>query len=795
MITVTTAGYTPALQDNTVQLLKLGAPVGSNKALGTIPGPPRHRRRLRQHHGRLPGTTWTPARTAKTSTFGLRFAAKNTGSASPSRPRRSTTSRSRSATTRQPTDRIAVRRSSSSMSWLVHVPPSSSAHAVHREGPHLGQTSTTTSAANNPALVTVGRLRLLVEERDARSQHMDYKDGHASRLRQRRGALRDGVEEKTTGNTTGPNHSLKNVNGEFAPVGVSYVCQVWSDGASGGTLLGRALVECDHSRADHLRDDFRRRQLPLRRGRRDRQLQGRATSMSSTDANEIDAVVCADGNVASPPTTPTACVDKTAGVSTCTDPTKNMMVLMSEGNATPPTTSTTRAARPAAGTLRPPVSTATRPAVSRGSSIDRRLPDPPELPGQRHLRHDLIPRRERDQPELLHLPVDRQPTHGQKSDTTTATMNFELDRGDTWPPGPLPTISGVDAPSSESEAGFGLIELVISMVIMQVVLLGLLERSERVLRPRALGSLTTAAVADGANGDVSRDAVRRDRALTRRALRHHRRLCRRHRGVPRRGLQQFGPKNNGAPNNIFASSWSPARQRAGRRAFRRTSPRTARTRASLSDSSTAAPHGVPRWSSRRRRYLHRLGLQRGRRRQVHEGGLGHRAQLDGGDRACQDPGVVRLLDQPAHGEPGRAVRHRDALASLQLDVEQAHFPLSMFSTVWQDRRCPERGALLGAELRSARVGDRRSHRRAEPRGRSRGCRARSASGACAAARSAGPIRVASTRMVSSSKSRLSARSASSESGQLQVSLTRRGRRRLWRRSDRARPCGAASVSG
>ena len=77
---MTTAGSVGALEDNTVQLLQGGSPVGSNKAVTTIYGTTSSTVTYGSTSD-LWGTTWTAAQ-VNASNFGLRFAAKNVAAAS-----------------------------------------------------------------------------------------------------------------------------------------------------------------------------------------------------------------------------------------------------------------------------------------------------------------------------------------------------------------------------------------------------------------------------------------------------------------------------------------------------------------------------------------------------------------------------------------------------------------------------------------------------------------------------------------------------------------------------------------
>jgi type II secretory pathway pseudopilin PulG len=115
----------------------------------------------------------------------------------------------------------------------------------------------------------------------------------------------------------------------------------------------------------------------------------------------------------------------------------------------------------------------------------------------------------------------------------------------------------MDAPNLQSEAGFGLIELVISMVIMQVALLALLAAfSTSAAALGRSGSVNTAVVLADAQMEMYRampyDAIGLDTvgAPTSGAYVSDTGVC------PSGVCTNSGPKNNGAPNNLFVSPWS-----------------------------------------------------------------------------------------------------------------------------------------------------------------------------------------------------------------------------------------------
>ena len=214
----------------------------------------------------------------------------------------------------------------------------------------------------------------------------------------------------------------------------------------------------------------------------------------------------------------------------------------------------------------------------------------------------------------------------------------------------------MDAPSSQSEAGFGLIELVISMVIMQVALLGL------------LAAFGTSAAALGRAGSVNTGVVLADAQMEMYRAMPYDAIGLDTAGAPTTGMYvadtavcpaaqtpvcgNTGPKNNGAPNNLFVSPWS-------------CTVATGSSSVSLYYSSnganpciahrTVSGAGSPDGKTLFRRHLHPLGHRRGSGLQAHEAGHGRRAQLGRHRAARQGPGVIRLLDQPAADERRRSL--------------------------------------------------------------------------------------------------------------------------------------------
>jgi roadblock/LC7 domain-containing protein len=133
----------------------------------------------------------------------------------------------------------------------------------------------------------------------------------------------------TTGNTTGPNKSIS-VNGEMAPPGSSYTCQVWSGGGTSGTLLGELSWNATTHVMKIKGTVFVDGNFRFDDDGEVVNYSGRGTLMSSKD-DEIDAVVCAgwtnqSQGAAAPTTDATSCLTH---MSTW-DSSQNYMVLMSQ---------------------------------------------------------------------------------------------------------------------------------------------------------------------------------------------------------------------------------------------------------------------------------------------------------------------------------------------------------------------------------------------------------------------------------------------------------------------------------
>jgi hypothetical protein len=430
----TTSGVGAVIKDTTVQLLKAGSPVGTNKASGAtwdvvsnaIP------------YGSTSdmwGTTWTPA-DVNASNFGLRFVAKNFGAKTATA---SIDYVSITVTYNDDTNGIGV---SGTPIKTANIGGSctynaQSAHTPCTATDHVRATTvTTTSAANNPALVmpSVDFNYWWANAMPGPKHYCTYKTGTPPAFDNDAALAGTAPDQYTTGNTTGPNHSLASINGEFAPAGQSYVCQVWSIPPQGGTLLG----ELSWNSSTHVLTIFGTIFVDGNfRFDEDGEIvnyKGRATLMSSTD-DEIDAVVCADGNVATPPTTATgSCVDKTAGVSNMPtwDPTKNMMVLMSEGNATPPDNEYDQGGTTCSGNNPPSCFNGHPPGGFQGilySTGDCEIHQQFQDSGPVICNSLSLPDESGGDPSYYTFPSIGNLTDGQKYSNTITATNFELDPG------------------------------------------------------------------------------------------------------------------------------------------------------------------------------------------------------------------------------------------------------------------------------------------------------------------------------------------------------------------------------
>jgi hypothetical protein len=409
VITVTTAGYTPALQDNTVQLLKLGSPVGSNKALGTTWGLPD----TAIGYGSTSdfwGTTWTPADVNATN-FGLRFTAKNTGASSstatvdfisitvtyiPAAPGIGT------STTL--TKQLNVGGSCTYELQAAHTPCTATDHTY-------ATTITTTAAANNPALV--------MPDVDFNYWWANAMPGPKHFCTNPSPGLATNFFDNDAGTTTGPNRSLT-VNGEMAPSTSDYTCQVWSIPPTGGQLLG----ELSWNHTTHILKIsgtiFVDGNFRFDEDGEVIHYLGRATLMSSRD-DEIDALVCAGGSGTD---YASSCLPNMSSW----NPSANIMVLMSQENNEYDQGGTT-----CSGNTHPGCWNGHLPSGFQGimySTADCLIHQEFQDSGPVICNTITLPDESGLNPTFFTFPSIGNLTDGQKyGDTVTAT-NFELDPGD-----------------------------------------------------------------------------------------------------------------------------------------------------------------------------------------------------------------------------------------------------------------------------------------------------------------------------------------------------------------------------
>jgi hypothetical protein len=323
VITNTTNGVNAALQDSNVQLLKAGSPVGSNKALGSTWDTVSNNVSYGSAAD-LWGTTWTAAE-VNNAAFGLRFAAKNVGagSATASMDYASITVTYNDDVNGIGASGVPIAQANIGGTCTYNAQP---AHTPCTSADHVYATTiANVPVASNPA-ISMPEVDFPNWWADAMPGPNHFctnpTPGLATTFFDNDAALSGTApNQKTTGNTTGPNQSI-GINGEMAPNNSDYTCQVWSIPPTGGTLLG----ELSWNHTTHILTIFGTIFVDGNfRFDNDGQVvhyKGRATIMSSRD-DEIDAVVCAGG---SGTTTATSCLTDMTNWNTSTD----MMVLMSE---------------------------------------------------------------------------------------------------------------------------------------------------------------------------------------------------------------------------------------------------------------------------------------------------------------------------------------------------------------------------------------------------------------------------------------------------------------------------------
>ena len=314
-VAMTTAGSVGALQDNTVQLLKAGAPVGNNKAVSTTWGTTLSTITYGSSSdlwglsvGSLTGAD------VNASNFGLRFAAKNVAAASstasidyitikitykPDAPGIGT-----SAT---PINTANIGGTCTYLLQAAHTPCTSTDHVY-------AGTITSTPVGSNPALV--------MPTVDYSYWWANAAPGPKHFCTNASPGLATNFFDNNASTTTGPDASIT-VNGEMAPYNADYTCQVVTNGVLQGELSWNHTTHVMTIDGVIFVDgNFR--------WDNDGQIIhyfGRANIMSSAD-DEIDALVCAGG--------PNTLPDSNDYSKSCiTDmsswnPDQNMAVLMSE---------------------------------------------------------------------------------------------------------------------------------------------------------------------------------------------------------------------------------------------------------------------------------------------------------------------------------------------------------------------------------------------------------------------------------------------------------------------------------
>jgi Tfp pilus assembly protein PilX/roadblock/LC7 domain-containing protein len=315
VVTNTTTGG--SLQDSNVQLLKAGSPVGTNEASPTS-WPTSAGVAAYGSTSDLWGTTWTAA-DLNAGTFGLRFAAKSVANASITGSIDYI-----SITVKYNDDTNGIGTSSVSVAQA-----------------NVGGTCTYNGgAAHNPCSsvdhVYAGSITDTSAEGTLQMPQVDYDYWWANAMpgpkhfcTNANPGLLTNFFDNNASTTTKPDGSIT-VNGEMAPPGSSYTCQVWSVPPTGGTLLGELSWNASTHVLKIKGTVFVDGNFRFDDDGEVVNYSGRGTLMSSKD-DEIDAVVCAgwtnmETGATAPTTDATSCLTH---MSTWNS-TSNMMVLMSE---------------------------------------------------------------------------------------------------------------------------------------------------------------------------------------------------------------------------------------------------------------------------------------------------------------------------------------------------------------------------------------------------------------------------------------------------------------------------------
>jgi hypothetical protein len=310
--TMTKAGSVGALQDSTVQLLKAGSAVGTNKFLtntwGTTDSTITY-----GNSSDLWGTTWTAA-DVNAANFGLRFIAKNVAAstATASLDYVSITVTYKPDTNGIGTSSVPVKTANigGTCTYLLqaaHTPCTATDHVY-------ATTITSTPVASNPALV--------MPSVDYNYWWANAMPGPKHFCTNPSPGLATDFFDNDGATTSAPNGSLT-VNGEMAPPTSDYTCQVVVNGVLQGELSWNHTTHVMNIFGTIFVDGNFRWDT-------DGEIVhyfGRANIMSSKD-DEIDALVCAGG--------PSTLPDSNDYSKSCLadmsnwDPSQNMAVLMSQ---------------------------------------------------------------------------------------------------------------------------------------------------------------------------------------------------------------------------------------------------------------------------------------------------------------------------------------------------------------------------------------------------------------------------------------------------------------------------------
>jgi hypothetical protein len=299
------------ITDYDVYLLKAGAAAGSDKALTGTKWPTSDGTQSYGGTTDLWGTTWT-ASNVTASNFGVRLRAHSTCSGTGCSVLASVNAITMTVyystgaaigTSGTPIERADVGGSCQLSANTPHAPcgASDKLYAI---------TSATTPLADNPVLS--------MPEVDWDYWWANAKPGPKHFCTNSNPGLSTSFFDNDASHTSAPNRSLT-VNGEMAPLGHPYDCEVWENGVLQGMLKWDGSHRLDIYGTIFVDGNFRFDEDGLII-----HYFGRATIMSSRD-DEIDALVCSGGTGN---TYSTSCLANMSSWS----PSQNMMVLMSQMN-------------------------------------------------------------------------------------------------------------------------------------------------------------------------------------------------------------------------------------------------------------------------------------------------------------------------------------------------------------------------------------------------------------------------------------------------------------------------------